>query len=102
VEVELTLRTDLSSAEERKDIPVTFSVSYPVTYEGVTIIRQGATATGTIKLGRVLTDIDINSVTAANGQQVRLKAAKAHGKRSEITSERSYTAIILPGTKISF
>ncbi|HNJ29730.1 MAG TPA: protein kinase, partial [Ferruginibacter sp.] len=41
VEVELTLRTDLSSAEERKDIPVTFSVSYPVTYEGVTIIRQG-------------------------------------------------------------
>ena len=102
VEVELTLRTDLSSAEERKDIPVTFSVSYPVTYEGVTIIRQGATATGTIKLGRVLTDIDINSVTAVNGQQVRLKAAKAHGKRSEITSERSYTAIILPGTKISF
>ncbi|MFN8307815.1 MAG: protein kinase [Ferruginibacter sp.] len=102
VEVELTLRTDLSSAEERKDIPVTFSVSYPVTYEGVTIIRQGATATGTIKLGRVLTDININSVTAANGQQVRLKAAKAHGKRSEITSERSYTAIILPGTKISF
>ncbi|HNJ93381.1 MAG TPA: protein kinase [Ferruginibacter sp.] len=102
VEVELTLRTDLSSAEERKDIPVTFSVSYPVTYEGVTIIRQGATATGTIKLGRVLTDIEINSVAAANGQQVRLKAAKSHGKRSEITSERSYTAIILPGTKISF
>jgi len=102
LEVELTLRTDLSNAEERKDIPVSFSVSYPVTYEGTTIIRSGATASGTIKLGRVLTDIEINSVTAANGQQVRLKAAKAHGKRNEISSDKSYTAIIPPGTRLSF
>lgn len=102
LEVELNLRTDLGSAEERKEIPVSFSVSYPVTYEGVTIIRQGATASGTIKLGRVLTDIEISSVIAANGQQIRVKAAKGHGKRNEITSNRSYTAIILPGTKLSF
>ncbi len=102
LEVELALRTDLGNAAERKEIPVSFSVSYPVTYEGTTIIRAGATATGTIKLGRVLTDIEISSVTAANGQPIRLKAAKAHGKRSEISSDRSYTAIILPGTKLTF
>lgn len=102
VEVELTLRTDLGNAEERKSIPVSFSVSYPVVYDGVTIIRQGATASGTIKLGRVLTDIEISSVTAANGQQIRLKASKGHGKRNEITSNRDYTAIIQPGTRLSF
>ncbi|HQY11025.1 MAG TPA: protein kinase [Ferruginibacter sp.] len=102
VEVELTLRTDLGNAEERKDIPVSFSVSYPVVYDGVTIIRQGATASGTIKLGKVLTDIEISSVTAANGQQIRLKASKGHGKRNEITSNRDYTAIIQPGTRLSF
>jgi len=102
IEVELTLRTDLGNAEERRDIPVSFSVSYPVVYDGVTIIRQGATASGTIKLGKVLTDVEINSVAAANGQQISLKALKGHGKRNEITSNRSYTAIILPGTRVSF
>lgn len=102
IEVELTLRTDLGNAEERRDIPVSFSVSYPVVYDGVTIIRQGATASGTIKLGKVLTDIEINSVAAANGQQIRLKAVKGHGKRNEIISNRSYTAIILPGTRVNF
>ena len=77
-------------------------MSYPVVYDGVTIIRQGATASGTIKLGKVLTDIEISSVTAANGQQIRLKASKGHGKRNEITSNRDYTAIIQPGTRLSF
>jgi serine/threonine protein kinase len=102
MEVDLILRTDLSNAEERKDIPVSFSVSNPVMYQGVTIIRQGATASGTIKLGKVRTDIEINSVTAANGQQIRLKAQKGHGKRNEVLSNRNYTAIIQPGTTINF
>ncbi len=102
VEVDLVLRTDLSNAEERRDIPVSFTVSSPVIYQGVTIVRQGAAASGTIKLGRMLTDIEINTVTAANGQQIRLKAQKGHGRRNEVTSNRNYTAIIQPGTRISF
>jgi hypothetical protein len=71
-------------------------------YNGVTIIEKGAVARGVIKLGKVLTDVDINSVTAANGDQIRLKAERSHGKRKEITSDRSYTAYILPGTRIKF
>lgn len=102
VEVELYLRDDLGDSPERKDIPVTFSVRNRVMYSGVTIIQQGAIATGTIKLGKVQTDVDINSVTAANGQQIQIKAARGHGKRNTITSDRSYTAIIPPGTRINF
>jgi len=102
VEVELYLRDDLGDSPERKDIPVTFSVRYRVMYSGVTIVQQGAIATGTIKLGKVQTDVSINSVTAANGQQIQIKALKGHGKRNTITSDRSYTAIIPPGTRINF
>jgi len=102
VEVELFLRDDLGDSPERKDIPVTFSVRYRVMYSGVTIVQQGAIATGTIKLGKVQTDVSINSVTAANGQQIQIKALKGHGKRNTITSDRSYTAIIPPGTRINF
>jgi len=100
VEVELTLQTNLSNSPERQDIPVTFTVSRPVVYEGVTVIKAGATASGVIKLGKIQTDIDINTVTAANGQQIRLKAAKNHGRRNEI-GNRNYTAFILPGTRLS-
>ncbi len=102
VEVNLSLRTNLDDAPERKEIPVNFSVSSPVIYQGVTIIKQGALASGTIKLGKVQTDIEITTVTAANGQQIRLKALRGHGKRSDISSNRSYTAIIQPGTRMSF
>jgi len=100
VEVELTLQTNLSNSPDRQDIPVTFTVSRPVVYEGVTVIKAGATASGVIKLGKIQTDIDINTVTAANGQQIRLKAAKNHGRRNEI-GNRNYTAFILPGTRLS-
>ena len=102
VEIELYLQNDLGNAPERQDIPVTFSLSRSVVYNGVTIINQGAIAKGVIKLGRVQTDVDITTITAANGQQIRLKAQRGHGRRNEITSKRNYTAIILPGTRLSF
>ena len=102
VEVELYLRENLDDSPERKDIPVTFSVSSRVMYSGVTIIQQGAIANGTIKLGKVQTDIDINTITAANGQQIKLKALRGHGKRNSISSDRSYTAIIQPGQRLNF
>lgn len=102
VEIELYLQNDLGDAPERQDIPVTFSLSRDVVYNGVTIINKGAIAKGVIKLGRVQTDVDINTITAVNGQQIRIKAQRGHGRRNEITSKRNYTAIILPGTRLNF
>lgn len=102
VEISLYLRDNLDNSPEHKDIPVSFTVSSPVVYDGVTIVKQGAVASGVIKLGKIQTDIDINYVSAANGQQLRLKAEKGHGRRSDIGSSRSYTAFILPGAHLSF
>ncbi|MBL0199050.1 MAG: hypothetical protein IPP81_02450 [Chitinophagaceae bacterium] len=102
VEIELYLQNDLSSSPERQDIPVTFSLKNNVVYSGVTIINQGAIAKGRIKLGKIQTDVDIFNITAANGQQITIRALKGHGRRNEITSNRSYTAFILPGTRIKF
>lgn len=102
VSIQLYLQNDLGNAPERQDIPVTFSLSSPVVYQGVTIVNKGATAKGVIKLGKIQTDVDITSITAANGEQIRLKAERGHGKRKEITTNRSYSAIILPGTRINF
>ncbi|MBL7701436.1 MAG: serine/threonine protein kinase [Ferruginibacter sp.] len=102
VEIQLYLQNDLGNAPERQDIPVTFSLKNNVEYKGVTIIKQGAVARGIIKLGKVQTDVDINSITAANGQQLNLKAQRGHGRRNEITSNRNYTAIILPGVRLKF
>ena len=102
VEIQLYLQSDLGNAPEREDIPVTFSLKNDVVYRDVTIIRQGSIAKGMIKLGKIMTDVDIFSIKAANGEQIRLKALKGHGRRKEITSDRTYTAIILPGTRINF
>lgn len=102
VEVDLYLQDNLANSPERTDIPVTFTVRSSVVYNGVTIINRGTTARGVIKLGRVQTDIDINSTTATNGQHIRLKALRGHGRRNEITTNRNYTAIILPGVRLKY
>ena len=103
VEVSLVLRTDPDMNQKQKQAQrVTFTVSRPVVYNGVTIINQGAVATGSITIGRVITDIEINNVQASNGRQIPLKSAKAHGKRADVESDRGYTAYLIPGTRISF
>lgn len=102
VEIQLYLQNDLSSSPERQDIPVTFSLKNDVVYSGVTIINRGAIAKGMIKLGKVQTDVDIFTIPAANGQLIRLKALRGHGRRTEITTNRTYTAVILPGIRIKF
>ncbi len=102
VEVDVYLQNDLGNAQERQDIPVSFRVTNNVYYEGVIIVNKGATVSGTIKLGKMMTDIDMFNVTAANGAQISVKAQKNHGRRKDITSDRTYTALILPGTRINF
>ena len=101
VEVDLYLRENLDNADEHKDLPVNFSVTSNVYYNGTLIIKQGAIASGVIKVGKIQTDIDINSVQAINGQQVRLKATRGHGRRKEIATNRNYTAIIQTGTRLN-
>jgi len=103
VEVSLSLRTNPDMNQKQKqEQRVTFYVTRPVVYNGITIIRPGATATGSLTIGRMMTDISIDNVEAANGKRISLRSAKAHGRRSDVESNRSYTAYILPGTRISF
>ena len=102
VEVELYLQDNLANSPDRTDLPVTFTVRNSVVYNGVTIINRGTVARGVIKLGRIQTDVDINTTTATNGQQIKLKAQRGHGRRNEITSNRNYTAIILPGVRLKY
>ncbi|MEP6552056.1 MAG: serine/threonine-protein kinase [Ferruginibacter sp.] len=102
VEVELYLQDNLGDSPKRTDLPVTFTVRNPVVYNGVTIISRGTVARGVIRLGRIKTDIDINTTTATNGQQIKLKAQRGHGRRNDLTTERNYTAIILPGQSLKY
>ena len=103
VEVSLSLRTNPDMNQARKEEQrVTFYVTRPVTYNGVVIIRQGATATGSLTIGRVMTDISIDNVEAANGKRISLRSSKAHGRRNDVESDRNYTAYIQPGTRLSF
>lgn len=99
----LVLRSSPDLNQKQKQAQrVSFTVSRPVVYNGVTIIRSGAVATGSLTIGRVMTDIEISNVEAANGRQIPLKSAKAHGKRADVESNRHYTAYLVPGTRISF
>ena len=103
VEVNLSLRgkPDMNQVKKQEQ-RVTFYVTRQVTYGGVVIIRQGATATGSLTIGRVMTDISIDNVEAANGRRIPLRSAKAHGHRNDIESNKGFSAYIQPGTRINF
>ena len=81
---------------------VSFTVTRPVFYEGVLIIKQGARASGSLTIGRVRTDVELNRVEAANGMSISLKAERSHGKRDDIESHSTFNAIIQKGTRINF
>jgi hypothetical protein len=102
VEVKLQLQGQFEDGDREKDRPVSFVVSSPVVYNGVTIIRQGAVAKGDISLGRVITAIHIYSVTGANGQQLSFQSANFHRKRRDIDSDKSYEAVLEEGIRMSF
>jgi len=87
---------------KKQEQRVTFYVTRQVVYNGVVIIRQGATATGRLTIGRVMTDITIDNVEAANGKRIPVRSAKAHGHRNDIESNRGFSAYIQPGTRINF
>lgn len=101
LEVELSMRETITKEEDDREQQVSFTVSAPVIYNGVVIVSRGAIARGNIKIGRVLSTVDITSVEAANGRQIALKG-RAHRKVKELSTERSYTAILVKGTTLLF
>jgi serine/threonine protein kinase len=102
VEVNLYLRESINTSGKDREQNIAFSVASPVVYEGLTIIKQGALATGTIKIGKILTSITINSVTAANGQVLSFKPDHIRRKKNDLESDRNYSAILEKGVKMNF
>jgi serine/threonine protein kinase len=102
LDVSLYLRENLENNDKERDRPITFSVTHPVTYNGVTIIRQGAIAKGTISIGHVLTSIEIDEVTGANGQTLYFQSARFHRKRSELSTDRDFEATLKSGVQMKF
>ncbi|MEO6719702.1 MAG: serine/threonine-protein kinase [Ferruginibacter sp.] len=103
VEVSLVLKGLPDMNEKKKsDQRVTFAVTRNVVYDGVTIIKEGAIASGSLTIGRKRTDIAIDYVAGANGKQIPVKSAQSHGRREDVESNKSFTAYILEGTRISF
>lgn len=101
IELNVSMRETITNAADDRDQSVSFTVTSPVVYEGITIIRQGAVARGNIKIGRVLSTVDITSVMAANGQEIALRQ-RDHRKVKSLASERDYRAFLLKGTRMSF
>ena len=101
LQVALRLRETIGRDEDEREQSITFSVSRPVVYAGVTIIKEGATARGSIKIGRVLSTVSITSVMAANGQEIVLRE-KDHRKIRDLSSDRDYTAVLPKGLRMSF
>ncbi|MEP7108007.1 MAG: serine/threonine-protein kinase [Ferruginibacter sp.] len=101
VNLALTGTPDMNQ-EKKQAQRVSFSVTRPVYYDGVLIIRQGAKASGSLTIGRNRTDIEIEQVEGANGMRIPLKAERDHGKRKDIESNQTFNAIIQQGTRMSF
>jgi eukaryotic-like serine/threonine-protein kinase len=99
--VALRMRETISNNEDDREQQVSFTVSSPVMVKGITIIREGAIAKGRVKLGRILSTVDITSVMAANGQEIALRE-RDHRKVKNLASERDYTAVLLKGTRMNF
>lgn len=101
LEVQLSMRETITRDEDDRDQSVTFTVTSPVRYQGVTIILQGAIAKGNIRIGRVVSAVSISSVTGANGQEILL-VGRDHRKVKKLASDREYTAFIQKGIRMSF
>ena len=101
IQLNVSMRETITNAADDREQSVSFTVTSAVVYEGIIIIRQGAIARGNIKLGRVLSTVDITSVVAANGQEIALRE-RDHRKVKSLASDRDYRAFLLRGTRMSF
>ncbi|MEO5890831.1 MAG: protein kinase [Ferruginibacter sp.] len=88
--------------KKKEEQRVSFTVTKPVYHDGVLIIRQGATASGSLTIGRKRTDIEIFYVEGANGSRIPVKSKSEHGRRDDIESNQTFNAVIREGTRMSF
>ncbi|MCC6289401.1 MAG: toll/interleukin-1 receptor domain-containing protein [Chitinophagaceae bacterium] len=86
---------------KREYQPVTFVVTSPVTYNGITIINKGAIAKGAISLGSVHTSMIMKHVEGADGQIIALKL-KDGIPMNKIKMNEPYKVFIKKGTKLFF
>ncbi len=101
ITMRLVSRVDMNQAKKSEQ-SAKFSVTRPVYQNGVLIIREGATASGSITVGRVMTDIKIYEVETVTGKRIPVRSDKAHGRRSDLEGGGSYIATVLPGSVIQF
>ena len=97
----LATRVDMDQ-QKKTDQLVKFTVTRPVMQGGTILIREGAAATGTITVGRVMTDISISQVETVTGKRISVKSEKAHGRRADLENGTSFTAVVLPGATVNF
>ena len=97
----LTSNPDMNQ-KKKAEQPVNFSVTEPVFFDGVMIIKPGATAKGSLTIGSRKTDIRILNVEAANGSVIGVKSVNEHGRRDDIELKRLFTAQVQPGVKLTF
>ena len=101
VAVMVSMRETITKDEDDKERSVSFTVTSPIVYNGVTIINAGAIARGSIRIGRVVSLVSINSVMGANGQEIALNGHD-HRKVKKLASDREYRAFVEKGTKMVF
>lgn len=102
-QISLQLITRLDMNQEKKSAQqVSLRVTRPVYQKGILIIREGATATGTITVGRVLTDVVINKVETVTGNRISVKSEKAHGKVAQLSAGGAFKALTIGGERLDF
>lgn len=91
---------DMSSKREHQ--PVTFVVTDPVVYKGITLINKGAIAEGTISLGRSQSTMLMKHVRGADGQIIALKIKEPGVPMKKIRMNEPYQVMIKKGIKLFF
>ncbi|PVD49469.1 hypothetical protein DC498_24950 [Terrimonas sp.] len=87
---------------KRDHQPVTFVVTDPVVYKGITLINKGAIAEGTVSLGSIQSTMQMKYVRGADGQIIALKIKEAGVPMKKIKMDQPYQVMIKKGIKLFF
>jgi serine/threonine protein kinase len=103
IEVELYLKTDIDPNTSQEGQTFRLTVQKSVNYGGATIVKAGASAQGYIKkLTSKKISLVFEEVTAANGQELKLKSTEFSGKFEDILQSKLYIVQIQKGVTINF
>ncbi|MFT3948700.1 MAG: TIR domain-containing protein [Agriterribacter sp.] len=99
-EVVLERMPDMKSKRDFQ--PVTFVVTDPVVYKGITLINKGAIAEGAVSLGSIHSTMQMKHVRGADGQIIALKIKEAGVPMKKIRMDQPYQVMIKKGIKLFF